>query len=403
MYELVWGESGASIMGSEIATGDEFMFTFRSSDNKLRVRKFLNSIRTGVQPKVKVFPGSQFQALSSATLNGQAYIHHDIAPSDVSSNTISAWMWFFVAGAGSKVNIKFNTLETVNTDTEDLEHTDVFVNELLTALNANPEMLVAVDSDADYRPTGSFFLDLDSSGTKARKSDSTEVSALHALYGRPFIVSSIDSSDVWTNHGYVSGGRPYAHLRLHQIDVNSFIYRSRNPSEGIYSIDPDVVIDGVAPIVRPLGIPTPFDNTAKAAANTVSGSVIVRGTTFADLPTATQRRGYEIGIDSFEGLLKSGDPGDTLFATPPVETLRLWLPEIARTNPYYRRGTVASAGTVTYGDKDTDYFFAGGRGGCTSHFDFTTGKVGYPLPSGQTQPVHGTIIRTGPNLSLIHI
>ena len=377
-YELKWSGSGASVNGAQLFAGDELMFIFDETDTTLKVRKFLNRVvRNDLQPKVKVFPGSQFQALTSATLNVRDFIYHDIAPSDVSSNTITSWMWFFVAGAGSRVNIKFTfTGQGSGTDSFDLS-----VNELLTALNANPEMLVTIESGPNYSPAGSFFLDLDSSGAKARKHDSTQTSSLHALYGRPFIVSSLNSSNEWTNHGYVRGGRPYAHLQAHLWVVTGQIVRVN--SRQTVSIDPDAPIDSIAPVVRPLGIPTPFDSTTNQQAQVISGLPPLVGNTFPDMPTATQRRGYEVGIESLEGLVSSGDPGDTLFVTPPVETIRLWMPEFARTNPYFRKGNVDSPGTVTYANnRDTDYFLTGGRGGCSEFFDFTTGKVGYPLPSG---------------------
>ena len=267
------------------------------------------------------------------------------------------------------MNIKYTDLGSSLTTMASL--TEIFANNVIARLNANPEMLIdpSVFFPDITRPS---FLRLDTNGTNARKQDSTAVSALHALYGRPFIVSSLDSSDVWTNHGYVSGGRPYAHLN---------VYGYKNLYNRISNLDENAPAEGAPTFSRPFAIPTPFDDTTKAAANTVSGSTISRGTTFADMPTATQRRGYEVGIESLEGLVSSGDPGDTLFATPPVETIRLWMPELARTNPYFRTGEVASAGTVTYGDKDADYFFTGGRGDCTSHFDFTTGSLRVPFPT----------------------
>ena len=376
-YPLVWSGLNNNVNGDQLFPGDELMFIFDVENTRLKVRKFLNRIvNNDLQPKIKVFPGSTFKSRTGITRNGQFYVYHDIAPSEVSSNAIKSWMWFFVAGAGSQLIVKYYFASVADA----LMGENTQISEYLSSLGAdtlstNPEMLGVESSVVVTSSRRWDAIRLDTNGTKARKHDSTVVYSLDALYGRPFIVSSIDPSNAWTNHGYLRGGRPYARF-IPYIFVN-------DPAP----FDDDRRHTRIPALTRPLNITSPFESGSATLTNgeTVSGSPLVPGTVLADMPLATHRRGYESGLIGQDGadprarpgqldrvsMPRPGGPGETLVVSPPVETIRLWIPDSPVVNRHYRRGAVASAGNVTYSDRDQDYFFTGGRGGCSTFFDFT--------------------------------
>ena len=330
-YEMVWANDGSNVLGKQVRPGDEFMFTFQSSDRKIRVRKFLNNIATNIAPKVKVFNYDDVNSgIRGHVGTPGSYYYKDIMPSDVSSNAIKSWMWFFVGGSGGKINMGFCTTRVGGLLNN--QYRDEYAKNAADNIKANPYLRIETATN----------------GLSTTNDNALATRAALSAYfaaGQPFVVSSLNSSDAWTNHGYVRGGDAVMEMKE---------YATIESSDTTVGLDLST-LRLFNPIQFPLESPNPFTSSALAEINTISGQDAVRGTVLKDMPIMVQRRGFNFadlgsGVSDsetfglLESLLTGGSPGETLVATPPVEKIRLWAPSADGLSEYFQRG-IYSSGT----------------------------------------------------------